>query len=104
MTNDNWKAEEEFYDQLTPGSELIVAERNRQLTTWDKEHDAEHTQGELAINAARLAANDLWVKGYIQDWGLVEKHKNNRIDQLVIAGALIAAELDRLLAEAGLNE
>ena len=31
-------------------------------------------------------------------WGLVTKHRGDRVRQLTIAGALIAAEIDRLIA------
>ena len=90
------------------GVELIAAERQRQITSegWDAAHDDEHNAGELA-NAARsythIAA--LQVCGFTsscnpplpwpfddEDW----KPSPDPIRNLVKAGALIAAEIDRL--------
>lgn len=72
----------------TRGVELIAAERERQLEKWGVEHDADHVDGELAIRAAELAANG--TDAHVTD---------ELLQQLTIAGALIAAELDRVLAE-----
>jgi len=91
------------------GATLIAAERQRQIggEGWTDEHDAQHTIGELAMAAACYAAPR---KIYEQipdasgvsffdpfpwpEWD--KRHKHDRIKQLVIAGALCAAELDRL--------
>ena len=81
------------------GIELIAAERERQVTTngWTAAHDDEHTYGELVDAAICYAqcesqANDgavyPWEK---QSW----KPSNDSIRNLVRAGALIAAEIDR---------
>ena len=83
------------------GCLLIVEERFRQRTVegWTAEHDDTHDNGEMAIEAANLAADgtDATVcPEFIDGWGLARKHRGNRIRQLVIAGALIAAEIDRL--------
>ncbi len=90
------------------GWELIAAERNRQVGRegWTAEHDDEHTNGELAQSAACYAwppPRPLWVK---QEWPWARKwwkpeHGSakdgpDRIRTLVKAGALIAAEIDRL--------
>lgn len=91
--------------------ELIADERQRQQFEehWTHEHDDSHTDGALAIAAAELAANgtDLTIED--QDgpdrWGLVARHgyagtKPNRQRALVIAGALIVAEIERLQRKA----
>jgi len=83
------------------GIELIYAERERQINAegWTFEHDDQHDDGELAMAAACYAAwpqdtlYGLWP--FDAEWDKRKKH--DRIRQLTIAGALIAAELDRLL-------
>lgn len=94
----------------SPGVQRIVVERGRQIARegWTPAHDDEHTDGSLAIAAACYAvagdpnvrvtrahgwpSNDAWPW---QGWDKREKH--DRIRRLEIAGALIAAEIDRLL-------
>lgn len=90
--------------EVLTGVYLIVAERARQVTAegWTPEHDDEHRFGELAIAAAwyaRLgtdAAIDDDGEGWrsIADW--IKPTPGDRIRELVKAGALIAAEIDRL--------
>ena len=90
------------------GAGLIAAERRRQIVAegWTAEHDDHHTAGELAIAAASLAVSG--TDATIDDphnvdteWGhIVERHADNRLRQLAIAGALIAAEIDRLMRAA----
>lgn len=87
------------------GAAFIAAERASQHAKWDAAHDASHQDGSLAVVAATLATDgtdarveDLagW-RGHKNDpWGLPSKHRGDRIRQLVIAGALLAAEIDRL--------
>jgi hypothetical protein len=84
------------------GVELISAERNRQLSEWDGEHDDEHEDGQLAVRAAELAIlhTDEGITDFTHEhdeWGLVAKHGHDSVRSLTIAGALIAAEIDRLL-------
>lgn len=92
---------------VSDGAALIAAERARQRLVWDRSHDAGHRDGSLAVIAATLATYgtdaavmDLagWRGSLYDPWGLVSKHREDRRRQLVIAGALIAAELDRLAA------
>jgi hypothetical protein len=107
------------------GAEMIAAERERQVTKlgWDAKHDDTHENGELADAAACYAATepiyayedfdrsfaftDMWPWGDIEDKrprdGNNEVVKSNRtlptsqrLHELVVAGALIAAEIDRL--------
>lgn len=90
------------------GIELIAAERKRQIEAegWTPEHDDTHDAGELALTAAcyALAADarkypivgdlvsDLWPFGSCD----YKPTPDDRIRELVKAGALIAAEIDRL--------
>lgn len=95
------------------GADSIKAERIRQATEegWTAEHDDAHNAGQLAIAAACYAVNGLKqakvvkinVSAYLgfddawpwhAKWDKRRTHSRER--QLVIAGALIAAEIDRL--------
>ncbi len=97
------------------GAELIAAERQRQIEAegWDAQHDAEHDDWELlaaaviyavdcfpderswALNAGELHFNsDPITWPWDQKWDKRKQHDVRR--KLTIAGALIAAELDRL--------
>lgn len=106
------------------GAEMIAAERQRQIDAegWTPEHDDEHTGDELAWAAVcysapevvfrkneeqqitggyggdpqdvtnRVTFDDPWP--WDEDWDKRQEH--DRLRQLAIAGALIAAEIDRL--------
>lgn len=95
---------------MSTGIEAIAAERRRQVEQigWTAEHDDTHVNGEIALAAAAYARHagsgeddrqvnsgfspeDLWP----QSWGGWWRPKDRRTD-LVRAGALIAAEIDRL--------
>ena len=92
------------------GAARIVAERIRQKSVegWTPEHDAQHSKGELTIAATCYALNkmpvyaDHWFDEMSEwwpwhpDWDKRDKHDRKR--SLEIAGALIAAELDRIEA------
>jgi len=86
---------------MKTGIELIAEERARQieLEGWTQEHDDQHTAGELAKNAAICAVRG--TDAYVidpsdgPDWLLASKH-GEPVKRLIIAGALIAAEIDRL--------
>jgi hypothetical protein len=94
-------------DKLSNGVTLIAEERARQITEegFDAERDDKHTIGELAAAAACYAqfacAEALHGRtpvGYPGGWpwdGSWWKPKG-QIRDLVRAGALIAAEIDRL--------
>lgn len=91
---------------MAEGTYLIAQERLRQVMAegWTAAHDDDHFGGSLAIAAACYATHgtgvsvvdhggaDAWP--WEGKWDKREKH--DRIRQLVIAGALIAAEIDRL--------
>lgn len=102
------------------GVELIAAERQRQIDAegWTPEHDDTHELGELAQAAACFALNsdsvcirwdnpkhhwdyksETWTPKYVyEDVECICKFKEDepRVRQLVKAGALIAAEIDRI--------
>ena len=79
------------------GVELIAAERQRQMDVegWTPEHDAEHDAGEILDAAICYAVPRFAVKYW--PWGRQWwKPSDDPIRNLVKAGALIAAEIDRL--------
>lgn len=95
----------------TTGVDLIAAERRRQVDAegWTPEHDDEHGGGEMAQAAACYASNPhlrhmgtwAWQDGSPpHDWPWAscwwKPSHDDRIRELVKAGALIAAEIDRL--------
>ena len=98
------------------GIELIATERKRQMEIegWTPEHDKQHDSGELARAAACYAFEavslpTIDVKRFIYDnWPWSRKWwkptPDDTIRQLVKAGALIAAEIDRRLAIEGLEK
>jgi len=94
------------------GAERIAAERNRQVKQerWTPGHDDEHTDGQLAWAAVCYAAPgavgrlgrrhhafDPWP--WADEWYKRPENptRAERIRMLEKAGALIAAEIDRLL-------
>lgn len=95
---------------MKTGIELIAEERQRQIEVegWTSEHDAEHRDGELAEAAAAYASAELYRRstseGYDKMphiWPFERKYwkptPDDRIRELQKAGALIAAEIDRLI-------
>jgi len=81
------------------GINLIEAERERQIYRegWTEEHDDKHVNNELALAAACYAVPDVFSQGYWPPtWDLSWYKSTTRIRDLVKAGALIAAEIDRL--------
>lgn len=88
------------------GATLIAEEREEQKTQWSNEHDDDHDAGELELAAVALIFLDKDPGSAVGCWpwepkrldGYVEK---GRVQQLITAGALIAAELDRELRQLG---
>lgn len=82
------------------GIESIAAERRRQIEAegWTPEHDDEHCVGELAAAAASyaLARNECDSALVSWPWAMKWWKPKDTRSNLVRAGALIAAELDRL--------
>lgn len=91
------------------GVELIAAERQRQMDQegWTMAHDDEHDSGELAAAGAAYAINAAdQLHPYSQGdgnnepvcwpWGRECWKPKDPLRDLVRAGALIAAEIDRI--------
>jgi len=94
------------------GIERIAAERKRQIEKegWTSEHDEQHREEELALAAACYALPYTirhdevgyfsWSKLLTKLWpwhmSWYKPDHDNRIRELEKAGALIAAEIDRL--------
>lgn len=80
---------------------MIAAERERQLSAegWTPEHDDEHGDDQLAI-AAGCYVMSAWhgdsVCPNMWPWESAAWKPKDRIRNLIRAGALIAAEIDRL--------
>lgn len=99
--------------KLARSARDVLAERRRQVEgeEWSAEHDDAHTDGSLARAAAcyafpglnlfeawsyrdRISVRDAWPARWSDYWDKRQKHDRRR--RLVIAGALILAEIDRL--------
>lgn len=111
---------------MKTGIELIADERQRQIEVegWTPEHDAKHTGNQIAMAAACYASpvplraqievpcgcrsgmcqhiafgKHMWVGAWPWSAQWDKRAKHDRLRQLAIAGALIAAEIDRLQRE-----
>ena len=100
---------------MKTGIELIAEERQRQIEVegWTKEHDVQHKDCELAKAAIcyadpkkyyyqanrtlniRVPNHTFWPK----QWDIHWFKPTDRVRDLIKAGALIAAEIDRLQTE-----
>lgn len=95
--------------KMKTGVDLIAEERQRQIHQegWTAEHDAkDHHKGGLVRAALCYADNALpdhysYLDPSTWPWDPTwdKRSKHGRRRSLVIAGALIAAELDRLIRE-----
>jgi hypothetical protein len=89
---------------MKTGAELITDERNRQIYEegWTKKHDAEHLEGDLAMAGVCYAFEAVTLnKQFIFDYWPWSPQwwkptPDDKVSQLVKAGALIAAEIDRI--------
>lgn len=96
------------------GIEIIAEERQRviEVEGFDKKHDADFDNGELAAAAAAYAfapflqdniregyktPSPMWPEFWLAKWWKPSPY--DRIKELAKAGQLIAAEIDRLQAE-----
>lgn len=81
------------------GSSLIVQERQRQINEkgFVAEHDDQWADGELTDAAAALLLGDEEMWPWFDDDEESTFKSEGNIEDLVRAGALIAAEIDRLL-------
>jgi hypothetical protein len=84
------------YGARRDGVGHIAIERSRQLQVegWTAGHDDEHEDGELAVAAACYCLDDFEKWPWDLEWW---KPTHDPIRDLTKAGALIAAEIDRLL-------
>jgi hypothetical protein len=84
------------------GVALIAAERDRQVREegWTAEHDDTHTNGELAVAAAcylldhKIAHPPGNWPFEVEAWKPARRTGETRIDELVKAGAMVAAQID----------
>ena len=89
--------------KITKGVELIAAERIRQIEKegFDGVHDDEHKNNELVLAAMCYAEPNRGGDGvppaFPWDACWWKPSPNDRIKELTKAGALIAAEIDRLI-------
>ena len=101
-------------DESASAVDLIVAERNRQIShhLWTSSHDDEHQAGEMADAAACYALcktkrdRVVWnttLRQLIWPWATMwwNPSPEDRVRELVKAGALIVAEIERLHRLAG---
>jgi|SRR5437868_5772263 len=89
--------------KMKPALYLISTERVRQVNQegWTKEHDDTHTHNELARAAAYYALPADWriialwtLWPWAREWW--KPTPDDRVRELVKAGALIVAEIERL--------
>lgn len=92
------------------GAQLILRERIRQMLDegWSEQHDTQHDHDELVLAAVQYALPEHRRSFNGMDrvptdwpWGDAawKPSTPNRVRELTKAGALIAAEIDRLLAQ-----
>jgi hypothetical protein len=93
---------------MQTGAELIAEERARQIIDkgYTPEHDEQHKDGELAAAAISYTAEALGLKQHgvsqpllwpwdPKDW----KPEDSQLENLIKAGAFLAAEIDRIQAD-----
>jgi hypothetical protein len=90
---------------MKTGIELIAEERQEQISKhgYSPENDKQYINDELIDAAMQYLGGDL-ISCWPESWDKKSYKPNNpesthdRIDELKIAGALIAAEIDRILS------
>lgn len=99
------RAQEAALDMMSGAVGLIASERRRQRAKgYDDEHDRSHDAGELAMLAGALIMDDFdheAILEFVMELGTpwmkeMYAKKRERLESLIVAGALIAAEIDRL--------
>lgn len=83
---------------MTTGAAEILAEREKQELDWGDRHDDRHDQDELAYAAISYILADSVPQLAFDYWPWDDDYwkPKTRRENLVRAGALIAAEIDRL--------
>ena len=74
---------------------LVSCEFMNQLNKWGTKHDDARDNESLAMAAAALLDGTVVVHG--DPWQLLKGRENNRLEQLVIAAALVHSEIERRL-------
>ena len=100
------KALESECERLRSGRaavEEIAAERKRQIESegWTAEHDDQNANGSMALAAAAYAMNSSYKGERIWPWSIAWWKPTERRRDLIKAGALIVAEIERLDRLAG---
>lgn len=86
------------------GALLIARERARQIDEerYTARHDDDHQERELVALGVEPLLDKYLERDVLGDpWGLVLKHGDDEVRMLTICGALVAAELDRVLRARG---
>lgn len=100
------------------GTDLIAAERQRQIAAlgWTPEHDDNYTNNELVLAACAYclpednrpgvtdSSGNFTPAGWPWEQSWWKPSPDDRVRELCKAGALVAAEIDRLLRLAGAPE
>jgi hypothetical protein len=91
------QAAEAVATQAWGGVEAIRRERQHQIRKhdYDFEHDRQHTEGQLVDAAIAY----IYYDGFYWPWEAESFRPEGQIPNLIKAGALLAAEIDRLRAE-----
>ena len=107
---DHWLRAQTLTETLCGTGLLAVAqERAAQIAGgWTAEHDDQHEGKELVSNAREALQSYLNEVGCYaavpgMGWGIGDKHNANPWKLLTVAGALIAAEIDRLVRLPGVR-
>lgn len=81
------------------GAKMIAEERSRQIDEWSAEHDDDHDRGELVDAAIALlrGAPPAFGPSWIGDLEWKLRQRKDRKRTLAVAGAFVAAEIDRLM-------
>jgi hypothetical protein len=82
-----------FFVHSLAAQELVLAERQKQRLKWGDKHDDEHKHGALPAVAAYLSAPGDYP---VPEWAKFLAEKHLREKQLIVAVALILAEIDRI--------
>lgn len=94
---------------MKTGIELIADERKEQIEkhNFSNERDAQYVDGELVDAAMQYLGGDI-ISCWPENWNEKYYKPGDRITELKRAGALIAAEIDRLkgikLVEININD
>lgn len=85
---------------MKTGTEIITEERKRQIEKegYSHKHDDNHINGEISLAAVSYAIPPKYrkLRNSLFPWDVFKPTPADRIKELAKAGALIAAEIDRL--------